>query len=95
MFVFRKEPVLKEKMKIQEREELVEGTRFLFLRRQGSVGDGKTQASGGGVALGRKKFSSSSSVGGKGGRKAINKTIVKEMEEETGKEMKSFVLKLK
>jgi len=26
----RKEPVLKEKMKIKEREELTEGTRFLF-----------------------------------------------------------------
>lgn len=26
----RKEPVLKEKMKIKEREELIEGTRFLF-----------------------------------------------------------------
>lgn len=27
---YRKEPVLKEKIKIKEREKLIEGTRFLF-----------------------------------------------------------------
>lgn len=49
----RKEPVLKEKIKIKEREELTEGTRFLFPEEVREVGWDKMSTEGGGPEKGQ------------------------------------------
>ena len=55
-------------MKIQEREEIIGGTRFLVPEETRGYDWDKTQSTAGGVALGRRRGSSSSNGGGKGGR---------------------------